>query len=173
MLDPAEFLSDHGLRGLSRRHAQAPLRVEWGGASAVLDYEPGESTSGLFGGNSNWRGPVWFPVNHLLIGALRTYHRYLGDGFTVECPTGSGTQLTLAAVADLLADRLIAIFRRGPDGARPVLGSYRLPPGDAAWAQLIPFHEYFHGDTGAGLGASHQTGWTGLVADLIIRRGAG
>ena len=170
MLDPREFLSDHGLRALSRRHADAPLRVEVDGVTATLDYEPGESTSGLFGGNSNWRGPVWFPINYLLIEALRVYHRYLGESFQVECPTGSGNALDLAAVADELASRLIGIFCRREDGSRPVFGGYRLFQQDPAWNGLIPFHEYFHGDTGAGLGASHQTGWTGLVADLIIRR---
>jgi mannosylglycerate hydrolase MGH1-like protein len=171
MLDPDEFLSDHGLRGLSRRHLRQPLTIEVAGVSETLDYEPAESHTGLFGGNSNWRGPVWFPINYLLIETLRVYHRFLGDDFTVEFPTGDGDQLTLAEVADELADRLIAIFRKGPDGRRPVHGSYRLPPGDAAWSDLIPFHEYFHGDDGAGLGASHQTGWTGLVANLIIGRG--
>jgi hypothetical protein len=171
MLDPDEFLSDHGLRGLSRRHAEHPLTIEVGGVTDTLDYEPAESRTGLFGGNSNWRGPVWFPINYLLIETLRVYHRFLGDGFTVEFPTGTGDQLTLAEVADELADRLIGIFRKGPDGRRPVFGDYRLPQQDAAWHDLIPFHEYFHGDTGAGLGASHQTGWTGLVANLIIGRG--
>ena len=171
MLDPDEFLSDHGLRGLSRRHLRQPLTIEVGGATDTLDYEPAESRTGLFGGNSNWRGPVWFPINFLLIETLRVYHRFLGDDFTVEFPTGDGDELTLAEVADELADRLIAIFRKGPDGRRPVLGTYRLPQDDPAWHDLIPFHEYFHGDTGAGLGASHQTGWTGLVANLIIGRG--
>jgi hypothetical protein len=171
MLDPEEFLSDHGLRGLSRRHLRQPLTIEVGGVTDTLDYEPGESRTGLFGGNSNWRGPVWFPINYLLIETLRVYHRFLGDEFTVELPTGDGDQLTLAEVSDELADRLIAIFRKGPDGRRPVHGSYRLPAGDPAWPDLIPFHEYFHGDTGAGLGAAHQTGWTGLVANLIISRG--
>ncbi len=171
MLDPDEFLSDHGLRGLSRRHLRQPLTIEVGGVTDTLDYEPAESRTGLFGGNSNWRGPVWFPINFLLIETLRVYHRFLGDAFTIEFPTGDGDQLTLAEVADELADRLIAIFGKGPEGRRPVLGSYRLPPDDPAWNDLIPFHEYFHGDTGAGLGASHQTGWTGLVANLIIGRG--
>jgi hypothetical protein len=171
MLDPEEFLSEHGLRGLSRRHLQHPLTIELSGVTETLDYEPGESRTGLFGGNSNWRGPVWFPINFLLIETLRVYHRFLGDDFTVEFPTGDGDELTLAEVADELADRLIAIFRQGPDGRRPVLGGYRLPRDDPAWDDLIPFHEYFHGDTGAGLGASHQTGWTGLVANLIITRG--
>jgi hypothetical protein len=171
MLDPAEFLSEHGLRALSRYHADHPLEVNVDGVMATLDYEPGESTSGLFGGNSNWRGPVWFPLNYLLIEVLRVYHRYLGDSFQVEFPSGSGHTLSLAQIADELAARLTSIFLRGEDGRRPVLGGYRLLQEDPSFRDLIPFHEYFHGDTGAGLGASHQTGWTGLVADLIIRRG--
>jgi hypothetical protein len=173
MLDPDEFLSDYGLRALSKWHEQHPLTVSLDGSTATLDYEPAESTTPLFGGNSNWRGPVWFPINMLLIGSLRVYDRYLGDSFRVEYPTGSGVEHTLAEVADDLSQRLISIFLRREDGTRPVLGRYALPPGDTIWDGLIPFHEYFHGDNGAGLGASHQTGWTGLVADLIIRRGRG
>ncbi len=172
MLDPDEFLSDHGLRGLSRRHRDHPLTVEIGGGQSTLDYEPAESTTALFGGNSNWRGPVWFPINYLLARVLRVYHRYLGAGFEVECPTGSGRWLTLDQVADEIAVRLIGIFRRRQDGTRPVFGAYRLPQEDAAWRDRLLFHEYFHGDTGAGLGAGHQTGWTGLVANLIIERHA-
>ena len=169
MLDPAEFLSDHGVRALSRYHLEHPLAIDVGGVMARLDYEPAESTSGLFGGNSNWRGPVWFPINYLLVEVLRSYHRYLGDDFKVECPTGSGTMLTLDQVADELARRLVAIFT-DEGGLRPVFGGYERFQADPAWHGLIPFHEYFHGDTGAGLGASHQTGWTGLVADLVIRK---
>jgi hypothetical protein len=172
MLDPDEFLSDYGLRALSKRHAAAPLELTVEGVTATLAYEPGESTSGLFGGNSNWRGPVWLPVNYLLVEVLRTYRRFLGPDFTVECPTGSGRELTLDAVADELSDRLISLFLRGADGRRPVLGDTPLFQDDPAWRDLVPFHEYFHGETGAGLGASHQTGWTGLVADLIVRRTA-
>ncbi len=171
MLDPSEFLSDHGLRALSRYHADHPLQISVDGVMATLDYEPGESTSGLFGGNSNWRGPIWFPVNYLLVEVLRVYHRYLGDAFQVEFPTGSGRALNLAQIADELAGRLTSIFLRGEDGRRPVFGGYRLLQEDPSFRDLIPFHEYFHADTGQGLGASHQTGWTGLVADLIIRRG--
>ena len=170
MLDPDEFLSDHGVRALSRHHLGHPLEVDFGGVRARLDYEPGESTSGLFGGNSNWRGPVWFPINYLLVEVLRVYHRYLGADFAVECPTGSGQHLDLGQVADELASRLVSIFA-DRDGRRAVFGAYDRFQGDPAWHDLIPFHEYFHGDTGAGLGASHQTGWTGLVADLVIRRG--
>jgi hypothetical protein len=172
MLDPDEFLSDHGLRALSRRHRDQPLVIDIAGITDTLGYEPGESRSGLFGGNSNWRGPVWFPINFLLIETLRVYHRFLGDGFAVECPTGSGQLMSLAEVADELSARLVSIFceRGGGDRRRPVFGDYRLLQEDPAWHDLIPFHEYFHGDTGAGLGASHQTGWTGLVANLIIAR---
>jgi hypothetical protein len=170
MLDPDEFLSDHGLRALSKRHALEPLEVTVDGVTARLDYEPGESTSGLFGGNSNWRGPVWMPLNYLLLEVLRVYHAYLGPGFTVECPTGSGQELTLDQVADELAGRLVRLFLRDENGRRPVFGESRLFQEDPAWRDLIPFHEYFHGDTGAGLGASHQTGWTGLVANLILGR---
>ena len=169
MLDPEEFLSDHGLRALSRYHQAHPLQVSVDGVSATLDYEPAEATSGLFGGNSNWRGPVWMPINYLLVEVLRVYHRFLGSGFRVECPTGSGRMLTLAEVADELSARLTGLFLRDTDGRRAVFGDNRLFQNDPAWRDLIPFHEYFHGDTGAGLGASHQTGWTGLVADLVIR----
>jgi hypothetical protein len=171
MLDPDEFLSDHGLRALSKRHEREPLDVDVDGVTARLDYEPGESTSGLFGGNSNWRGPVWFPINYLLVETLRVYHRFLGRSFKVECPTGSGRELDLAEVADEISGRLVGLFLRGADGRRPVFGGYELLQRDPAWRDLLLFHEYFHGDTGAGLGASHQTGWTGLVADLVIRRG--
>jgi hypothetical protein len=168
VLDPDRFLSPYGVRALSKWHRDHPLEVDVGGYTAKLAYEPGESGTGLFGGNSNWRGPIWMPVNYLLIEALRVYHRYLGDGFAVECPTGSGQMMSLDAVADELAGRLVAIFR-DQDGRRPVFGPYARFQDDAAWHDLIPFHEYFHGDTGAGLGASHQTGWTGLVGDLVIR----
>jgi len=169
MLDESEFLSDHGLRALSRYHAEHPLDLDIDGIVARLDYEPAESTSRLYGGNSNWRGPVWFPVNHLIIEALRVYHRFLGDEWTVEYPTGSGRQQHLGAIADDIARRLAAIFLQDDTGIRAVVAGtelYRRPE----LAELIPFHEYFHGDSGRGLGASHQTGWTGLVADLLIRR---
>jgi hypothetical protein len=169
VLDESEFLSDHGLRALSRYHAEHPLDINIDGTVARLDYEPAESTSRLFGGNSNWRGPVWFPVNHLIIEALRVYHRFLGDGWTVEYPVGSGHQAHLGAVADDIAARLAAIFLEDAQGVRPVVAGtalYTRPD----LAGLIPFHEYFHAENGAGLGASHQTGWTGLVADLLLRR---
>ena len=172
MLDDNEFLSPYGLRALSRSHGDHPFSIELGGMHSSVDYEPGESTSGLFGGNSNWRGPIWFPVNYLVIEALRRYHRYFGDDVTVEMPSGSGRTLTLGQVADELGRRLVSIFLNDPNGRRPVFGSDERFQNDPVWHDMIPFHEYFHGDSGKGLGASHQTGWTGLVADLIARRKA-
>ena len=132
-----------------------------------VDYEPAESSTGLFGGNSNWRGPIWFPVNFLLIESLQKFHYYLGDSFKVECPTGSGKMMTLWQVAGELSGRLMNIFLQDTDGSRPVFGGTEKFQNDPHWRNLIPFHEYFHGDTGAGIGASHQTGWTGLAAKLI------
>jgi hypothetical protein len=172
MLDEQEFLSPYGLRALSRYHLTNPLQIELGGQVQRLDYEPGESTTGLFGGNSNWRGPVWMPVNYLLVEALRRFDAYLGDGFTVECPSGSGVQLTLAQVADAIGDRLVALFLRDTRGRRPVFHGDERFQSDPAFRDCLLFHEYFHGDTGRGLGASHQTGWTGLVANLILQRAA-
>jgi hypothetical protein len=172
VLDETEFLSEHGIRALSARHRDEPYTLELGGFTACVDYEPGESTSGLFGGNSNWRGPVWFPVNYVVLSGLRRFASHLGDEVRVECPTGSGRWLTLAEVADEIARRLVGIFLEGADGRRPVFGDAERFQTDPAWHGLIPFHEYFHGDTGKGLGASHQTGWTGLVADLILGLGA-
>lgn len=159
VFDPAEFLSDFGLRSLSARHRDQPAEVRIGGRSGTVDYEPAESRSGLFGGNSNWRGPVWFPVNVLMISALRRYHD--GTGMRVEYPTGSGAARSLAAVADDLSQRLLTLFLPGPDGARPC------QPG-LPWQDDLLFHEYFNGDTGAGLGASHQTGWTASIALLLF-----
>ncbi len=170
VLDEKEFLSAHGLRALSRYHRDHPLEISLGDATTTLDYEPAESTSALFGGNSNWRGPVWFPINHLVIEALRRYRLFVGDGFTIEHPTGSGTQCTLGEVAADLSARLVSIFTEAADGTRAVFGTDRILQSDPAWHGHIPFHEYFDGDTGAGLGASHQTGWTGVVADLIASR---
>ncbi|HZQ28812.1 MAG TPA: hypothetical protein VFA94_14035, partial [Acidimicrobiales bacterium] len=166
MLDETEFLSDHGLRSLSRAHLDHPWEGEIGGTACRVDYEPAESATPLFGGNSNWRGPVWFPLNHLVIESLRRYQRYFGDSWTVELPTGSGVQATLGEVADELSRRLRSIFLPDPHagGRRPVFAATRAFPPD--WPDDPLFFEYFHGDTGAGLGASHQTGWTGLVADL-------
>jgi hypothetical protein len=169
MLSEEEFLSPYGLRAVSRWHREHPFEVQIGGMTSRVDYEPGESTSGLFGGNSNWRGPIWFPVNYLVIEALGVFYRYLGDEFTVEMPTGSGRKATLDEVAKELSWRLVGLFMNDQDERRPVFGSYEKFQRDPAWHDMIPFHEYFHGDTGGGLGASHQTGWTGLVADLILR----
>ncbi|MDQ1419987.1 MAG: hypothetical protein QOJ52_1949 [Acidimicrobiaceae bacterium] len=173
VLDEAELLSPYGLRSLSRRHGDHPVTLDLGGVVSMLDYEPAESTNYLFGGNSNWRGPVWFPLNYLLIEALGRFDSSLGEDFTVEFPTGSGHQATLDEVADELARRLVALFLPGPDGHRPVLGDEKVFQDNPLWQGLIPFHEYFHGDNGQGLGASHQTGWTGLVADLIADRRLG
>jgi hypothetical protein len=169
MLDPSEFLSDHGIRALSRYHLDHPLEVDLGGMISELKYEPAESTSAVFGGNSNWRGPVWMPVNYLLVEVLRVYDRYLGPEYKIEFPTGSGQMLELSRIARELSGRLIAIFL-DQNGHRPVFGAVARFQDDHAWHDLIQFHEYFNGDNGAGIGASHQTGWTGLVADLIIRK---
>ena len=170
-LDPTELLSDHGIRSVSRYHLANPFSLDLGGVNATVDYEPGESTNSLFGGNSNWRGPVWFPLNHLLIEALTRYQTFFGDALTVEHPTGSGQQMQLSEVARDLSGRLASIFLEGPDGRRPVFGGYAAMQRDPAWHDNLRFHEYFHGDTGAGLGASHQTGWTGLVIDLLASNG--
>jgi len=167
MLDPAEFLSDHGVRAVSKYHAEHPFVINVNGQAYVVDYEPGNSRSNLFGGNSNWRGPVWFPINFLLIEALQKFHHYYGDDFLVECPTGSGTRRTLWEIADALSQRLTRIFLRDASGRRPVFGDNTLFQTDPHWRDLVPFYEYFHGDTGAGLGASHQTGWTAVVAKLL------
>jgi hypothetical protein len=169
LLDESELLAPTGVRSVSARHRDEPFTVELGGMSLSVDYVPAEGTTGLFGGNSNWRGPVWFPVNALVVDALRAYGRFFGPDLTVEHPTASGRTADLTAVAADLAARLVATFREGADGRRPVHGPYEKFHTDPAWHDAIPFHEYFHGDTGAGLGASHQTGWTGLVADLLLR----
>ena len=171
MLDEREYLSPYGVRALSRRHAEQPFVYEAGGARYTVDYEPAESTSGLFGGNSNWRGPIWFPVNYLLIESLQVFHYYYGDDFKVECPTGSGEYRTLREVADELSRRLIRIFTRDGEGRRAVFGGQDRLQRDPHWRDYLLFHEYFHGDNGAGIGASHQTGWTGLVAKLIQQQG--
>jgi hypothetical protein len=170
LLDEAEFLSPHGLRALSAWHRDHPYTIDVEGYQASIDYEPAESTTPLFGGNSNWRGPVWFPVNYLVISALERYHQFFGDDFTIEYPTGSGKLQTLTQIATDLQDRLIGLFTRAPDGGRPCFGATALLRDDPAWRDNLIFSEYFHGDTGAGLGASHQTGWTGLIADIIRRR---
>jgi hypothetical protein len=171
MLDETEFLSDYGIRALSRHHEQRPYAFDVMGMPLTVRYQPAESDSGLFGGNSNWRGPIWFPVNFLLIESLQKFHHYYSDDFRVECPTGSGRFLTLAEVADELSRRLARIFLRGPDGRRPVFGAHDKQQNDPHFRDLVLFHEYFHGDTGRGVGASHQTGWTGLIAKLLQPRG--
>jgi len=168
--DESEFLSPYGLRALSAYHREHPYRLEVDGITASIDYEPAESTTSMFGGNSNWRGPIWFPLNYLMISVLERYHRFFGDDFTIEYPTGSGHQLSLDQVAADLQDRLIAIFTQGPDGRRPCFGGTATLQDDPAWHDNLVFAEYFHGDNGAAIGASHQTGWTGLIADVIRRR---
>jgi hypothetical protein len=170
MLDEGEFLSPYGVRSLSRYHLDHPFVVELGDVTRRLDYEPAESTTPLFGGNSNWRGPIWFPINYLIFAGLHRFHHYFGDDFTVECPTGSGVPMSLLGVADHLAERLHALFL-DDHGRRPIFGGTERFQRDPAWHNLLLFNEYFHGDNGAGLGASHQTGWTGLIADLIAGRG--
>ncbi|MBW4646347.1 MAG: glucosidase [Goleter apudmare HA4340-LM2] len=167
MLDETEFFSSYGIRALSRFHADYPYTFDVNGSQFRVDYEPAESSSGLFGGNSNWRGPIWFPVNFLLIESLQKFHYYLGDDFQVECPTGSGKMMTLWEVASELSQRLIRIFLADAAGKRPVYGAIQQLQNDPHWRDLILFYEYFHGDNGVGIGASHQTGWTGLVATLI------
>jgi hypothetical protein len=167
LLDPEAFLSPYGIRSLSRRHAQHPYHFAAGNDWHSIEYAPGESTTDLFGGNSNWRGPVWFPINYLLIQALLRYHDFYGDRFTVECPVGSGTQMTLKAVAAFLTARLTQLFLPDEAGARPCHGDDPRYANDPHWKQLILFYEHFHGETGRGIGASHQTGWTALVASCL------
>ena len=167
MLDETEFLSDFGIRALSKHHHEHPYRLEIGGATHTVGYQPGESDSGLFGGNSNWRGPIWMPVNYLLIDSLHQFHDYYGDDFLVECPTGSGTMLNLRQIADELSARLCRLFLPGAAGDRPCLGPHDKFRHDPRFSDHLLFHEYFHGDDGHGIGASHQTGWTGLIASLL------
>jgi hypothetical protein len=171
MLDESEYLSPYGIRSVSRHHLDHPYVYEVGGARYTVQYHAAESTSGLFGGNSNWRGPIWFPVNFLLIEALQQFHWYYSDDFKVECPTGSGTLLSLAEVADELSRRLIRIFTRDGEGRRAVFGGNDLLQRDRNFRDYVLFYEYFNGDDGSGLGASHQTGWTALVAKLIRQQG--
>jgi hypothetical protein len=171
MLDEDEFFSAFGVRSLSRFHAAQPYVLDGHDARSRVAYLPAESDSGLFGGNSNWRGPIWFPINYLLIESLQQFHHYYGADFVVECPTRSGQFLTLNQIADLLSQRLMGIFLRAADGRRAVFGTQHLFQTDPHWRDYVPFYEYFHGDNGTGLGASHQTGWTGLVAKLIQQQG--
>lgn len=170
LFDPAEFLSPYGLRSISAFHRDHPYTLEVEGIRATVDYEPAESTTDMFGGNSNWRGPVWFPLNFLAATAVLRYHRFFGDDLKLEYPTGSGRRLALDAIADDLFARLVSIFLVGPDGRRPCFGGVDRLQHDPNWKDNLMFSEYFHGDNGAGLGAAHQTGWTGIVADLIRRR---
>ncbi|PYL28970.1 MAG: glucosidase, partial [Verrucomicrobia bacterium] len=178
MLDPEEFLSDYGVRSLSKFHQAHPYSITIRGEEKIVSYEPAESQTGIFGGNSNWRGPVWFPINYLLIESLQQFHHYYGDDFKVECPTGSGQFMHLKEVANELSNRLIKIWLRDEKGECPFarasgnsVGEAASFPGTVRTDARYLFHEYFHGDIGAGLGASHQTGWTGLVAKLIQQQG--
>jgi hypothetical protein len=167
MLDENEFLSPYGIRALSRFHADHPYVFNVDGQEYRVNYIPAESDTGMFGGNSNWRGPVWMPMNALLIRALMSFYLYHGDDFKIECPTGSGQWMTLFEVAKEIADRLTRIFLKDESGRRPVYGGTEKFQTDPHWKDYILFYEYFHGDNGAGIGAAHQTGWTGLVAKLI------
>jgi len=167
MLDEDAFLSPYGVRSVSREHLERPYSLDVGGMQYSVRYEAAESSTGLFGGNINWRGPIWFPVNYLLIESLQKFHHYLGDSFTVEYPARSGKQATLAEVTTDLSRRLSRIFLRDGSGRRPVFGGHPTLNEDPHFRDLIPFHEYFHGDDGSGVGATHQTGWTALVAKLL------
>jgi len=171
MLDPDEFLSDYGIRSVSKYHRDRPYRLTVRGEEKIVNYEPAESETGIFGGNSNWRGPVWFPINYLLIESLQQFHHYYGDDFKVECPTGSGTYMTLKEVANELSNRLIKLWLRNEKGERPFLRASAGAFNSQTDSELYWFHEYFNGDNGGGLGASHQTGWTALVAKLIQQQG--
>ena len=155
---------------MSRYHAEHPYVFRVNGSDLSVGYRPAESDTGLFGGNSNWRGPIWFPVNYLIIESLQKFHHYYGDDFKVECPTGSGQFMTIRQVADELSNRLARIFLAGPDGKRPVFGQHPRLQTDENFRDHVLFYEYFHGDTGRGVGASHQTGWTALVAKLLQPR---
>jgi len=167
MLDESEFFSPYGIRSLSRHHQDHPFVFKHGGQEFRVGYLPGESDTGMFGGNSNWRGPIWMPVNALLLVSLWNIYSYYGDSFKIECPTGSGNEMTLFEVATELCNRLSSIFLKGPDGRRPVYGGSEKFQTDPHWRDLVLFYEYFHGDNGAGIGASHQTGWTGLIARIM------
>jgi hypothetical protein len=170
LFDESEFLSPHGLRALSAYHRDHPYQFDAEGYSSSIDYEPAESTTSMFGGNSNWRGPIWFPVNYLVIDSLDRYHRFYGDDLEVEYPAGSGQRLTLDRIAADLQDRLISLFTMDRNGRRPIFGGTEKMQTDPAWKDNLIFSEYFHGDNGAAIGAFHQTGWTGLIADVILRR---
>jgi len=167
MLDENEFLSPYGIRSLSRYHAKHPYVFCLAGQEYRVSYLPAESDTGMFGGNSNWRGPIWMPVNMMILRALVNYYAYYGDAFSVECPTGSGRRMNLYQVAEEIARRLVTAFLRDRQGRRPVYGGTQKFQEDPHWRDLILFYEYFHGDNGAGIGASHQTGWTGIVARVM------
>jgi hypothetical protein len=167
MLDENEFLSPYGIRSISRYHVEHPYVFRVGDQEYRVSYLPGESDSGMFGGNSNWRGPIWMPVNALIVRALLQYHTYYGKDFTIECPTGSGRYMNLYQVAEEITRRLGSIFLRDSQDRRPVYGGTRKFQEDPHWRDSLLFYEYFHGDNGAGLGASHQTGWTGVIARLM------
>jgi hypothetical protein len=169
MLDESEFLSPCGIRSISQHHRGNPYVLALGGQHHEVRYDPGEGTTRLFGGNSNWRGPVWMPVNFLLVESLRRFHEFYGDSLTVECPAGSGRRMNLSQVADELCRRLVSIFQRDGEGKRPVYGRLKKFQNDPHWSDYIQFYEYFHGDSGAGIGASHQTGWTALVVALAAQ----
>jgi hypothetical protein len=164
MLDEKEFLSPYGIRALSKIHGEHPYTINVGGAEYNVSYLPGDSDNGMFGGNSNWRGPIWMPVNIIIVRALLNYYQYYGNNFLIECPTGSGKMMNLYQVAEDISGRLSATFLRDKSGRRPVYGNIQKFQEDPQWRDYIQFHEYFHGDTGAGIGASHQTGWTGTIA---------
>jgi len=167
LLDENEFLSPYGIRSISKFHEQHPYVLHVEGQEFRVDYLPAESNTGMFGGNSNWRGPIWMPVNAMIIRGLLSFYLYYGDNFKIECPTGSGNMMNLFEVAREISERLSSIFTRNQDDKRPVFGGMEKFQQDPNWRDYILFHEYFHGDNGAGLGASHQTGWTGLVAKII------
>jgi hypothetical protein len=170
VLDPREFLSPFGVRSLSRIHKERPFVFTAGGQEHCVEYVAGESNTGMFGGNSNWRGPIWFPVNYLLVEALERYHHFYGDTLKVECPTGSGRMLNLAEVAREIGHGLIHLFVPDAHGTIPCHGDSPHNTGREAWQDLLLFHEYFNGDTGEGVGADHQTGWTALVASLLFKK---
>jgi len=167
MLDEDEFLSDHGIRALSKYHEKHPLEMQIDGVQFSIKYTPGESDIPIFGGNSNWRGPVWMPANYLLIESLKRFHDYYGDDFKVEYPTRSGNYFSLKEISGKLAERVVSLFTRDAEGNRPIYGNNPLLQSDPHFKDYVLFYEYFHGDTGQGLGASHQTGWTALVSRLI------
>ena len=169
-LDESEFLSAYGVRALSLAHADIPYVYRHENSEVSIRYQPAESDSGLFGGNSNWRGPIWFPVNFLLIESLQKFHHYYGDDFKVECPTGSGCLVTLNEAANEIARRLTRIFLADQAGCRPVYGHHSRMQTDPHFRNYVLFYEYFHGDNGRGVGATHQTGWTGLIAKLLMPR---